>query len=149
MSFYHTQLVMLYGGGGSLTTVNTQQTISANNQLLAETVPVGSTRRLIYGPNSGGRFSLQVFVDSAGGAGSAVTVWYSNLAVPSTADDTAWTQDTTVGSVVIDTTASKFVNVGNVDAQWIMVKATAVASTANIRVIARVEGFTHGPGVDA
>lgn len=149
MSFYHTELVMLYGGGATAATVNTQQTISANNQLLTETVAVGSTRRTIAGPNSGGRFSLQVFVDSAGGAGSAVTVWYSNLAAPSIADDTAWTQDATVGSIVIDTTASKFANVGNVDAQWIMVKATAVTTTANIRVIARVEGYTHGPGVDA
>lgn len=152
MSLQHTQLVMLWGGGAVATgtgSINANQTITPANQLQTETVAVGSLRRTISGPNAGGRFSLQVFVDSAGGAGSAVTVWYSNLAAPSVADDTAWTQDTTVGSIVIDTTASKFANVGNVDAQWIMVKATAVASTANIRVIARVEGITHGPGVDA
>lgn len=149
MSYQHTQLVMLYGGGASLTTVNASQQINPANQSQAETVAVGSTRRSLSGPNSGGRFSLQVFVDSAGGAGSAVTVWYSNLHTPSTASDADWTQDTTIGTIAIDTTPSKFINVGNVDAQWIMVKATAVTSTANIRVIARVEGITHGPGVDA
>lgn len=149
MAFYHTQLVMLYGGGANATTVNTQQTISPLNQGNTETVAVGSTRRAIYGPNSGGRFSMQVFVDSAGGAGSAVTVWYSNLHTPSVANDNDWTQDTTIGSIAIDTLPSKFINVGNVDAQWIMVKATAVTSTANIRVIIRIEGLTHGPGVDA
>lgn len=149
MSFYNTQLVMLYGGGANLTNINVNQTISVNNQLQAETVGVGSTRRTIAGPNAGGRFSLQVFVDSAAGATSTLTVWYSNLTAPSTTDDTAWTQDLTIGSIALDTTTSKFANVGNVDAEWIMVKATAVASSGNIRVIARVEGTTHGPGIDA
>src|SRR5262245_34940245 len=100
MAYQHTQLVMLYGGGAKASTVNTLQQINPANQGTTETVAVGSTRRTISGPNEGGRFSLQVFVDSAGGAGSAVTVWYSNLHTPSTANDNDWTQDTTVGSIV-------------------------------------------------
>src|SRR5262245_52479907 len=148
MAYQHTQLVMLYGGGANASTVNTLQQINPANQGTTETVAVGSTRRTISGPNEGGRFSLQVFVDSAGCAGSPVTVRYSNSHTPPPANHNDCSHDTPVASIVIDTTPSKFVNVGNVDAQWIMVKATAVTSPANIRVIARVERITHGPGVD-
>jgi hypothetical protein len=149
MALYSNYLVMLFGGGPTATIVNTAQTISVNNQALTETVPVGSTRRSIFGPNVNGHFALQVFVDSAGGATSAMTVWYSNLPSPSLANDNDWTQDTTIGTIDLATTTSKFITVGNVDAQWIMLKATAVTSSANIRAVIRVEGYTHGMGVDA
>jgi hypothetical protein len=148
MSFNHTNLVMLFGGGPTATVVNTLQVINANNQLLTEQIPVGSTSRSIAGPNVNAHFCLQVFVDSAGGTGSGVTVWYSNLAVPDVTNDAHWTQDTTIGTIATDTTTSKIVLVGNVDAQFIRVKATSVTSAASIRAIIRIEGNTHGIGVD-
>jgi hypothetical protein len=151
MAFYHPNLRMLFGGGPSLTIPNQNFTISAMNQNLAETVGAGTTvRRVTNGPNANGHYSLQVFVDTAGGATSALTVWYSNQAAPSVADDTAWSQDTTIGSIDLSTTVGspKLFNVGNVDAQWIMLRAQAVTSAANIRAVIRIEGTTHGPCVD-
>jgi len=125
--------------------VSVQQAGGPTNQAVPEQLASGADyRRAFMGPKAGGHFSLNVFVDQAGGAGSTLTVWYSNLPNPSVADDTAWTQDATIGALDLTSTANKFTNVGNVNAEWVMLKAHIATSQCNMRAFVRVEGTTHG-----
>lgn len=143
MSNINSNVLRIYGGTPS-GDVQVQQGAGPSNQGVTEPLPVATYRRMFLGPKANGHFSLNVFVDQAGGAGSVMTVWYSNLPNPSLADDTAWTQDATIGSIDLTSTANKFQNVGNVDAEWVMIKVVVGTSQANIRAFVRVEGVTHG-----
>lgn len=129
-------------GGMPSATISVQQAGDVNNAGVPETVAVGTDRRRIKGPKKNGHFSLQTFVDGAGGATSAMTVWYSNHPDPSLASDADWVQDTTIGTIDLTITGTKMFNAGNVFSEWIMLKAVIATSTANIRAFVRVEGVT-------
>lgn len=143
MSNINTNSIRLYGGMPS-GDIQVQQAAGPSNANVSETLAVGTVRRLAAGPKINSRFSLHVFVDSAGGATSAMTVWYSNHPNPSLATDNDWVQDTVIGTIDLTVTGGKFINVGNVDTEYIMVKAVVATSTANVRVFYRAEGLTHG-----
>lgn len=133
----------MYGGMPS-GDIQVQQAAGPTNAGVTEVVVPGTQRRAFIGPKVNGHFSLHVFVDSAGGATSAMTVWYSNHPNPSLASDNDWVQDTTIGTIDLTVTGGKFFNVGNVDPEWVMIKSVVVTSNASLRAFARVEGTTHG-----
>ena len=55
--------------------------------------------------------------------------------------DTDWVQDTTVGTVkALTATGSAFINVGNVFAQHVMLKADVTAGSLTLRAFWRAEG---------
>lgn len=143
MSFINYNGIRIFGGMPS-GDVQIQQGGSPTTQNVSETVAVGTTRRMFMGPKANAHFSIHLLVDSAAGATSAMTVWYSNLPNPSLASDADWVQDTTIGALDLTVTGGKFTNAGNVDAEWVMLKAVVAASTGNIRAFVRVEGTTHG-----
>jgi hypothetical protein len=124
--------------------VQVQQGAGPSNAGVPEQLAVGTYRRVFAGPKRNDHFSIQVFVDQAGGAGSTATVWYSNHPNPSAASDSDWTQDTTITAPDLTTTTSKFVTVGNVDCEYVMLKVVVGVSQANIRAFVRVEGTGHG-----
>lgn len=143
MSNLNSNVIRIYGGMPS-GDVLVQQAAGPSNAGVSETVAVGTSRRSFMGPKIGGHFSLQLFVDSAAGATSTMTVWYSNHPNPSVANDNDWTQDASITAFDLTLTGTKFINIGNVDAEWIMLKTVIVTSTGNIRAFVRVEGTTHG-----
>jgi hypothetical protein len=143
MSNINSNVIRLYGGMPS-GDVQIQQGAGPSNAGVSETLAVGTTRRLIMGPKSNAHYSLQVFVDAAAGATSAMTVWYANHPNPSLTSDNDWSQDLTIGSIDLTITGNKFFNVGNVNAEYIMLKAVIVTSTGNVRAFLRIEGTTHG-----
>lgn len=143
MSNLNSNVIRIYGGMPS-GDVQVQQGAGPSNAGVSETVAVGTSRRAFMGPKIGGHYSIHLFVDSAGGATSNQTVWYSNHPNPSTASDNDWVQDVTITALDLTVTGGKFTNAGNVNAEWIMLKTVIVTSTANLRCFVRVEGTTHG-----
>jgi len=150
MALQNEEIVEVYGGQVSRQNgagVSGQASgLESNLQGLTEVLAVGTTRRVFRGPKINGRFSLQTIVDVAGGAGTAMTLFYSNLPNPSLASDNDWAAapagDFTAPAI---TGTGNFWNtVNNADPMWVMVKIVVATSTANMRVLARVEGTNHG-----
>lgn len=137
------QVLRIYGGMPS-GDVQAQGMLTGDNQAVGEVLVPATYRRAFIGPKAGGHFSIHNIVDSAGGATSAGTVWYSNLPEPSLASDADWVQDTTIGSIDLTAGGGKLFNVGNVDAEWVMIKVVVATSNCTLRTIVRVEGTTHG-----
>ncbi len=135
-------MTMLYGGDGT-------QAYRANpdgNSSQREETLTSTTRRRFRGPQIDGLFSLNAFVTELVAVTSAtgLTVWYSNLPDPLLADDDDWVQDTTIGTALVLTDTGKcFTNVGNISAEWVMIKADITAGSLGIRVFTR----TFGPNI--
>lgn len=128
-----------FGGG---TTARDRAIPEPQNQAVTESVAT-TTRRKFKGPQVNGHFSVHAIVDSvtAPTSTTGLTVWYSNLPDPSTASDADWVQDSTVGTLkTLTATGSAFANVGNVFAEWIMLKADITAGSVTMRAFTRVEG---------
>lgn len=111
----------------------------ANHQNIAENIAT-TTRRTMKGPQRNGHFSFQAKVAAGAAPVGTLTVWYSNLPNPSTASDADWVQDTSVTSIDLAVVANTFVNVGNVNAEHIMLKVLRTSGTISLIVWARVEG---------
>lgn len=137
-------VLRLYGGNPSDDPNIYLVSINGKNQGTTETLVVGTKRRMILGPKSNAHVSIHVIVDGVGGAGSAMTVWYSNLPSPSVASDSDWVQDTNVGTIDLTVSGGKFFNLGNINPEWIMLKAVVAVSSANVRAFFKIEGTTHG-----
>jgi hypothetical protein len=141
MSYIGSYARMLFGG-----TVGGDQPGRASggsaHQNISESV-VATTRRSIKGPQRNGHYSLHV----KNAAGSApvgnLTVWYSNLPNPDLTSDADWVQDTTVTSIDLSVVANTFVNVGNVNAEHVMVKVLRTSGTISLIVWARAEGVDN------
>lgn len=143
MSNLNSNIIRIYGGMPS-GDIQVQQAAGPTNAGVTEVLVPATYRRNFMGPKANAHFSLHTFVDSAGGATSNMTVWYSNHPNPSVASDADWVQDATIGSIDLTLTGGKFTNVGNVDAEWVMLKAIVATSNASVRAFVRVEGTTHG-----
>lgn len=142
MSFINAFTKRIYGG-----TVGADQAARAqmgtSNQSILETLTVSATAnaRAFKGPQRNGHFSAHIRNGAASGATSAITLWYSNLPNPDPAVDTDWVQDTTF--TTIDMTVantSYFVNVGNVNAEWVRIKPSVVTSAGSMYAWVRTEG---------
>jgi len=149
MSNINTNGIRLYGGMPS-GDIQVQQGAGPSNAGVSETLVVGTYRRSVAGPKINSRFSIQMFVDSAAGAASVASIWYSNHPNPSVASDADWTQDLTVGSsgsIDLTVTGSKLFLIKDTDVEFVMVKAIIAVTSGNIRVFYRAEGTTHAvPG---
>lgn len=144
MSFINTNSLRLYGGMPS-GDIQVQQAAGPTNANVPEVLVPATYRRAFMGPKGSGHASVQIFVDSAGGSTSAMTVWYSNHPNPSVASDNDWTQDATIGTAAdLTVLGNKFIAIGNVFTEWIMLKAVVATSNASVRAFARTEGTTVG-----
>lgn len=134
-------VIRLYGGAPTDDpTTRSLGTSEPRNQGVTEVLAVGTTyRRAAFGSKKGGRIALQVFVDVAGGAASAGTVWYSNVPDPDLATDADWFAD---AAITIDLTVAgnKMFFISNNMARWIMVKMVPAVTPASVRAFVRVEG---------
>src|SRR5678816_372296 len=127
MSYINSNVLRMYGGTPS-GDVSVQQAAGPINAGVTEVLVPATYRRAFMGPKAVGHLSLHVFVDSAGGATSAMTVWYSNHPNPSLSTDNDWVQDTTIGTIDLTLTGGKFFNVGNIYPEWVMIKAVVATS---------------------
>jgi hypothetical protein len=145
MSNLFAKSARVYGGNPSGdVSVQGGQTFSPTNQAVTEVLVPGTYRRAVPGPVRNGHYALHCVLDTPGGATSALTVWYSNLPNPSVASDADWVQDTTIGSLALDTAGNKFINVANINADWVMYKAVVVTSNCSMRLVHRAEGIHNG-----
>lgn len=135
----HSDVMRTFGGDAATSTASNAE---PRTQGVTETLAVGTTRRRFRGPKKNGHICIETLVDGAGGATSAMTVWYSNVPDPDVANDNDWVQDTTVGTIDLTVTGAKLQNIGNVFSAWVMIKAVVATSTANVRQFVRVEGTT-------
>lgn len=133
----------LYGGkpdtaNGTLPDV---RNLNAVNQVQAESL-TADTYRMMRGPRQNGHLSAHIIVGagSSPGAGSALTVWYSNLPDPDPTNAAHWVQDTSISSVDLTVAANTFLNVGNINAEYVMFKAHVVSGTVALVLFARAEG---------
>ncbi len=117
--------------------------VEANGQTLAETLAVGTTARRFRGPKANGHFSIHARVASAAGATSVLTFWYSNLPDPDVDTEGHWVQDTGIADIDLTSVATNFVNVGNVNAEWIRAKAVVATTTGTAYMYTRVEGVDN------
>jgi hypothetical protein len=62
---------------------------------------------------------------------------------PDLTSDADWVQDTTVTSIDLSVVANTFVNVGNVNAEHVMVKVLRTSGTISLIVWARAEGVDN------
>jgi hypothetical protein len=67
-------------------------------------------------------------------------VWYSNLPNPDPTVDAHWVQDTGITSIDLSVVANTFLNIGNVNAEWVRFKVTRSSGTIALYLWARVEG---------
>lgn len=144
MSFINYFGKMLFGGPGD----QGGRAPGTNNARIGEAL-VATTRRMIKGSHRGGHASVHVVVTASTGVTSAtgLTVWYSNLPNPDLTTDTDWVQDTTAGLapvIALTATGKALVTIGNVYAEWIMLKADVTAGTATLYVHARSENQEMG-----
>lgn len=142
MSSINSNVTRVYGGMPASDAGNIQQTASPTTAGIAEVLVPGTYRRKIMGPKINGLFSIQTFVDSAGGATSAMTIFYSNHPNPSIASDADWV-DSGITALDLTSTAGKFTKVTGTNPEWIMLKVVIVTSNASIRVFTRVEGTNY------
>lgn len=142
MALTNSTVKRIYGGaadqGGRNTADNTTQRVP---ELLV--VSATANARMIKGPKNNGHFSFFLRNVAASGATSAFTVWYSNLPDPDPTSDADWVQDTSITSIDLTLVANNFVNVGNVNAEWIRFKPVVVTSAGTMFMFTRVEGVDN------
>lgn len=138
MSYIGSYTRQLYGGAVG-DDPNARASGGAANQNIFESITTVA-RRVMKGPQRNGHYSLHVKVGAGTTPAGTLTVWYSNLPNPDPTTDADWVQDTGVSAIDLAVIASTFVNVGNVNAEHIMLKANRTAGTCQLIVWARAEG---------
>lgn len=140
MSINQSSAIRIFGGDGS------PEALALNNpssQANGEALAVGTHARKARGPRRSGQFSAHIGVTAAAGATSALSIWYSNMPNPDPDNDAHWVEDTTITPVDLAATGNSFLNVGNVNAEWIRYKATIAASGGDLFLYHRAEGVEH------
>jgi hypothetical protein len=142
MPAYGSLVYRLFGGAAD---TDGRQEATSQTQRNAELLTVSATAnaRMVKGPKTNGHFSYHLRNVTASGATSAFTVWYSNLPDPDPTLDADWVQDTTITSVDLTVVANTFINVGNVNAEWVRFKPVVVTSAGTITLFVRVEGINN------
>lgn len=136
MSAIGSHVTRLFGNSGTLADG------SAINQLVPETVPVGTTARRFQGPREGGAWSAHVMTITAAGATSAMTFGYSNLPNPDPAVDSQW-EDSGITAVDIATVGSRVVRPAlPVVCAWVRARAVVATSVGAVVVYVKSEGVS-------
>lgn len=109
------------------------------DQANAETLTVGTTRRVCKGPGGqGGFWSYHVYNATASGATSNMKIYFSNLPNPDPATAAHW-KDSGITAIDLTTTATSTQATRASDYyEWIMFEATAVTSGGTMWAYARV-----------
>ena len=110
-----------------------------NAQTIKELV-AATTGRRVRGPSQNGHFSYHLMVAAGTAPVGTLTIWYSNLPDPDPTNDAHWVQDTSIASVDLSVVANTFINVGNVNAEFVRFKVTRSGGTIELGLYARVEG---------
>jgi len=138
MSYIGSYSRMLYGGAAGDDPL-ARASGGSKHQNIAESITT-TTRRTMKGPQRNGHFSFHVKNGTGSSPVGNLTVWYSDLPNPDVTSDADWVQDTTITAIDLSVVANTFVNVGNVNAEHVMLKVTRTSGTVSIVVWARVEG---------
>ncbi len=129
--------------GGKPATANGTQADDLNtntvNQLQAESI-TATTGRMIKGPRANGHYSAHVIVGTGTSPVGTLDVWYSNLPDPDPTNDAHWVKDSSVTDIDLSAAATKMINVGNVNCEWVRFKVTRTSGTLSLILFARAEG---------
>lgn len=99
-----------------------------------------TTSRVTAGPQRNGHMSFHIRVAAGTAPAGNLTVWYSNLVDPDPANDAHWVIDPLIAAIDLSVVANTFLNIGNVNAQHVRLKAVRSAGTIALNVFSRVEG---------
>lgn len=129
---------MLFGGAVGDDPI-ARASVGPNHQNIFENITT-TTSRVTAGPQRNGHMSFHIRVNTGSSPVGTLTVWYSNLVDPDPATDGHWVQDTAIAAIDLSVVANTFLNVGNVNAQHVRLKATRTSGTIALNVFSRVEG---------
>lgn len=130
--------VLIYGGQGDQAG---RSGINSSAQLLGEALAVGTYGRRARGPRGHlAQFTAHYAMSSAAGAGSAMTVWYSNLPNPDPDTDGHWVQDTVIGSLALTATTPALIVGTNKMYDWVRYKVVIGTSQGSLWLYHRAEG---------
>lgn len=120
-----------------------RELLNEADQTQAETLPVGTVRRLFPGPKSGGTgyWSYHINNLSASGATSTLKFYYSDLPAPDPANAAHW-KDSGITAIDLTAVAVSFATKTTDFPAWIMAEAIAVTSGGTLW------GYVKTDGVD-
>lgn len=112
------------------------------DQAVAETLAVGTHRRVIPGPEAQPGtpwWSYHIDVVTAGGATSALNIFYSWLPNPDPTDATHW-EASGIAALNLNATTDVASTIANQGPAWIMFEAVVAASACTLFGYARASG---------
>lgn len=113
----------------------------ANSQATAETLAVGTTRRIFRGPRDAtGTWSYHVNVTEAAAATSELKFYFSNMPDPTAATAAHW-KDSGITAIDLSTTGTAFATRTGDFPEWIMAEAVVVSNTADVWAYVRTSGI--------
>jgi hypothetical protein len=121
------------------TTVYQRELLNPADQAVAETLPVGTTRRRFPGPSGDGLWSYFISCTEGGAATSELKFYFSNLPDPD--PDTAghW-EDSGISAIDLSATGVTFATRPTDYPTWIMAEAVVVTNTADLLGYVRCAG---------
>lgn len=130
----------IFGGALAGPNAYTRPLLNETDQAVAETLAVGTTRRVFKGPvGDGAHWSYHISVVSAAGATSALTFKYSNLPNPDPTNADHWV-DSGISPIDLNAAADSFATLGTKSPEWIMAEAVVANSTGTVWGYVRVGG---------
>lgn len=140
MSINTSVSVLVYGGPGDQAHRSGGTNPSA--QVVGEPLPVASYGRRVKGPRRNGNYSFHAAASAAGGAGSALSIWYSNLPNPDPDVDAHWV-DSGITPIVLTSTTPFLQTITGKPVEWIRYKVTIATSQGSVWLWHTGEGREH------
>lgn len=111
----------------------------AEDQALGETLGVGTVRRMFKGPQRNGNWSYGGRATAAGGAGSQLKFYYSDLPEPDPASLTEWVDSGITAVPLTATTAFRGDLTGKFP-EWILAEVVIGTTPGDVYLWVRSEG---------
>jgi hypothetical protein len=126
--------------GGKFSDIGSYAAPDSNSQAVAETLPVGTTRRVFRGPrHDSGIWSYHVNCAEAGAATSSLKFYFSDLPNPDPTVAAHW-KDSGITAIDLAVVATTFATRTGDYPEWIMAEAVVVTNTADVWAYVRVAG---------
>lgn len=138
MSINTSASIMIYGGSAT----GDQPARAATNptvQKIGELLAVATYGRRARGPRKGGRFSLHGAMTGAAGAGSALTIGYSNLMDPDPTVDGDWV-DSGIAPIVLTSTTPFMSLATDRLVEWVRYKVVIGTTSGSLWLYHLAEG---------
>lgn len=135
------QVRRIFGGAQAQESGRYERSLdNPTDQAVAETLAVGTHRRVFRGPRGDGpHWSFHINRVSAAGATSALNFYYSNLPSPDPTNGDHWVASG-ITAVDLTLTTDILTTTGSVSAEWIKAEAVVVNSSGTLWAYVRVNG---------